>query len=154
MKRKVNMIVIHTSATKENRQYTFEDCIRDHKARGFATCGYHRFIRRDGTVHIGRSFDRIGAHVSNFNRSSIGICYEGGYDKNGKAADTRTEAQKQALLNCICEAIGYSEGKVTQILGHRDLSPDLNNNGIVEPNEWIKICPCFDAVKEYKHLLG
>jgi N-acetylmuramoyl-L-alanine amidase len=151
MKRKVNLIVIHCSATKETQDYSFENCIRDHKARGFTTCGYHRFIRRDGTIHIGRHFDKAGAHVLNYNKESIGICYEGGLDANGKAKDTRTEAQKQSLLKCIQEAIDY--GHVTRITGHRDLSPDLDGDGVVESDEWVKQCPCFDAEKEYKNLI-
>ena len=32
------------------------------------------------------------------------------------------------------------------LYGHRDLSSDLNHNGEIEPEEWIKACPCFDAV--------
>ncbi|MCD8182292.1 MAG: N-acetylmuramoyl-L-alanine amidase, partial [Bacteroides sp.] len=24
--------------------------------------------------------------------------------------------------------------------------PDLNHNGEIEPEEWIKECPCFDAM--------
>ena len=32
--------------------------------------------------------------------------------------------------------------------GHRDLSPDLNGNGEIEPEEWVKACPCFDAEEE------
>jgi hypothetical protein len=31
------------------------------------------------------------------------------------------------------------------VCGHRDLSPDLNGNGEIEPEEWIKQCPCFDT---------
>lgn len=31
------------------------------------------------------------------------------------------------------------------LYGHRDLSPDLNHNGEIEPEEWVKQCPCFDA---------
>ena len=37
------------------------------------------------------------------------------------------------------------------ILGHRDLSPDLNGNGLIEPNEYLKQCPCFDVMKEYNY---
>ena len=35
------------------------------------------------------------------------------------------------------------------ILGHRDLSPDRNGDGRITPDEWIKLCPCFDAQREY-----
>lgn len=34
----------------------------------------------------------------------------------------------------------------SRLCGHRDLSPDFNRNGEIEPEEWIKVCPCFDAV--------
>jgi N-acetylmuramoyl-L-alanine amidase len=153
-KRAVNMIVIHCAATREDKDYTFEDCTRDHKARKFKKCGYHVYIRRDGTEHIGRHFDEVGAHAGpSHNKHSIGICYEGGLDKNGKAKDTRTPIQKAKILKWIGQAIGYSGNKITSIVGHRDLSPDLNGNGIVEPIEWIKQCPCFDAIPEYNYLL-
>lgn len=153
MKRDVNIIVIHCSASKENVNYSFDQCIKDHRARGFHTCGYHRYISKDGTIYIGRDFDIVGAHVAGHNLHSIGICYEGGLDSNGRAKDTRTPEQKQAIINCILEAIEYAEGKVNRIVGHRELSPDLNGNGIVEPDEWVKMCPCFNAEPEYKYLL-
>jgi N-acetylmuramoyl-L-alanine amidase len=153
MKREVDLIVIHCSASKETVDYSFEQCKKDHLARGFNTCGYHRFISKEGKVHIGRSFDTPGAHVAGHNSHSIGICYEGGLDRNGKPKDTRTSAQKKAIANCILEALEYADGKVKRITGHRDLSPDLNGNGIVEPDEWVKACPCFESEPEYKHLL-
>lgn len=152
MKRPVNMIVIHCSASREDRNYTFEQCIRDHKARGFRTCGYHFFVRKDGTVHTGRPLDQAGAHVAMHNRRTIGICYEGGRDSKSEPKDTRTYEQKMAILSLIQECIQYSGGNISKIVGHRDLSPDKNGNGIVEPNEWVKACPCFDAIPEYKHL--
>ena len=36
-----------------------------------------------------------------------------------------------------------------RVCGHRDLSPDLNGNGEIEPEEWIKQCPCFEVAKEF-----
>ena len=41
------------------------------------------------------------------------------------------------------------EYPIVEVLGHRDTSPDLNDNGIVESSEWIKMCPCFDAAQEF-----
>ena len=34
----------------------------------------------------------------------------------------------------------------SRLCGHRDLSLDFNRNGEIEPEEWIKVCPYFDAV--------
>lgn len=33
---------------------------------------------------------------------------------------------------------------------YRDLSPDLNANGEIEPEEWIKQCPCFNVIEDKK----
>ena len=40
------------------------------------------------------------------------------------------------------------EYNILQVLGHRDTSPDLNGDGVIEPYEYVKACPCFD-VKEF-----
>ena len=130
-----------------------------HLQRGFNTIGYNYVIRLDGTVEIGRSLTIPGAHCNtkgtsgvSYNRHSIGICYVGGLDANGKAKDTRTEAQKEALRTLIARLI--EKYPIKEVLGHRDTSPDLDGDGVVEPNEWIKMCPCFDAKEEYKDLLS
>ena len=34
------------------------------------------------------------------------------------------------------------------MVGHRDLSPDKNYNGIVDPWERTKECPCFEVKAE------
>jgi N-acetylmuramoyl-L-alanine amidase len=153
MKRKVDLIVIHCSASKETVHYSFAQCCADHRARGFNACGYHYFIARDGTIHIGRNLYVSGAHVAGHNTTSVGICYEGGLDKNGKAKDTRTEAQKESIIRCITEAVAYGQGQVKRICGHRELSPDTNGNGVVEPHEWVKVCPCFEVTTEYNYLI-
>ena len=36
-----------------------------------------------------------------------------------------------------------------RVCGHRDLSPDLDGDGKVEPWEWVKQCPCFEVSKEF-----
>lgn len=155
--RTLKHIVIHCSATREDVDYTFDQLIKDHKARGSNTCGYHFYIRKDGEVMVGRKLSTIGAHVENFNANSVGICYEGGLDRKGKAKDTRTTGQKKKILDCIRETLiyfrKYQNIEDVEILGHRDFSPDLNKNGVVEPNEWIKMCPCFDAIPEYDEIV-
>ena len=143
----VDYIVIHCSATKETQNYSFKQLKADHLARGFKGVGYHLYIKKDGSTLFGRSFFKSGAHVKGFNYNSIGICYEGGLDKNGKPKDTRTVQQKQALLRAVLFLKGvYPNAKVK---GHRDFSPDLNGDGIITPNEYIKSCPCFNVEDEF-----
>lgn len=150
-KRSITEIVIHCSATPEGKDYTVDDIRQWHKDRGFSDIGYHYVVYRNGSIELGRDVDTAGAHVQGHNAHTIGICYIGGMDRyNKKAKDTRTLAQKASLLSLLIDLRKlYPKAK---ICGHRDFSEDLNNNGILEPWEWMKECPCFDAIKEYSKL--
>ena len=135
--RRIDLIVIHCSATKPSQNFTVEDLESCHKARGFQTIGYHYYITRDGQLHVCRPEEMIGAHARRYNVHSIGICYEGDLDEKGRAADTRTP-QKQTLVTLL-RSLKYDYPDA-QILGHRDLP-------------WVtKRCPSFDAKSEYAHL--
>ncbi|MDR1089580.1 MAG: N-acetylmuramoyl-L-alanine amidase [Prevotella sp.] len=132
--RKIDKIIIHCSATKAGRHFTVEDIDRWHKARGFAGIGYHYVIYLDGSVHRGRPEDQTGAHTQGQNSSSVGICYIGGLDAEGKPSDTRTEAQKSSLINLVDDLEAkYPEAKV---YGHCEFA--------------AKACPCFDVKKEFR----
>ena len=144
--RQINLLVIHCSATKENQSFTVQALETSHRKRGFNGIGYHYYIRQSGEVINTRPLSRIGAHAKGNNRYSIGICYEGGLDKDGKPKDTRTPEQRATLHRLVNELlIRFPRCKVC---GHRDLSPDLNHNGKIEPYEWTKLCPCFDVATE------
>ena len=136
-KRSINEIIIHCSATPEGKDYTVDDITVWHKLRGFSTIGYHYVIYRDGTIAEGRDVDIVGAHCSagGHNLHSIGICYIGGTDSKLKGKDTRTEAQKNALLNILYDLKKYYPN--AKIYGHHDFDKG-------------KECPCFDAKKEYR----
>lgn len=112
-----------------------------HRRRGFLGIGYHYVIRRDGKVEFGRPTNKPGAHVRGHNAHSIAICLVGGLDPKGKAEDNFTEAQYESLYDLL-NMLDYPRA---EILGHRDLSPDLNKDGKITSNEWLKQCPCFDV---------
>lgn len=143
MKRTIHLIVVHCSATREGCALTPEALDRCHRRRGFKGTGYHYYIRRDGETVLTRPPEIPGAHVKGWNAHSIGICYEGGLDRDGCPADTRSAAQRTALRTLVCQLL--KQHPDARVCGHRDLSPDLDGDGVVEPQEWVKQCPCFDV---------
>ena len=142
--------MVHCTATVEGKDFTAADIDSWHKNRGWRGIGYHYVVRLNGAIEQGRKEETVGAHVRGHNRNSIGVSYIGGLDKDLKAKDTRTAAQKKALIELLSEL--KKKYPKAMIVGHRDFSPDTNNNGIIEPFEFIKECPCFDAKKEYENL--
>lgn len=95
----INLIVVHCTATQGNRTLSPEALDLMHRHRGFNGTGYHYYIRKDGTVHLTRPVERIGAHVKGFNANSIGICYEGGLT----AGDARqTPGRRNSVLRFGC----------------------------------------------------
>lgn len=144
--RTINKIVVHCSATRVDRALSPEDLEADHRRRGFRGIGYHYYIRKDGSTINTRPIELIGAHAKGHNAHSIGIAYEGGLDKDGRAADTRTPEQRSALRLLAYQLLQRFHN--SHVCGHRDLSPDLNGDGVIEPEEWVKECPCFEVGKE------
>lgn len=88
--RYINEIIIHCSDTKEGLDFNANDIDRWHKQKGWKRIGYHYVILLNGTIEQGRELEAVGAHTKGHNAHSIGICYIGGLDKNGKPKDTRT----------------------------------------------------------------
>ena len=144
--RNIDSIIVHCSATKAGQDFTAADIDCWHRERGFNGIGYHYVVRLDGKLEKGRDVSLAGAHCKGWNERSVGICYIGGLDANGRPADTRTNAQKRVLYQIIMDL--QWEYNILQVLGHRDTSPDLNGDGVIEPYEYVKVCPCFD-VKEF-----
>ena len=147
--RDIKLIVIHCSATRENRSFPVTSLIACHDAR-FGFTGYHYYITRDGQLYQTRHENLPGAHARHYNQHSIGICYEGGLDAMGEPCDTRTKAQRQSMRALLERLTGQFPSAI--IMGHRDLSPDLDGNGRIDPDEWQKQCPCFDALLDYADL--
>lgn len=150
----IDSIVIHCSATRANQDVRASDIDKWHKERGFKMIGYNFVIDLDGKVEKGRPLTMNGAHCSTsgtsgvaYNKHSIGICYVGGLDAKGKPCDTRTKAQKLALHKLVFELM--DKYPIVDVLGHRDTSPDMNGDGKITANEWIKACPCFDVRSEF-----
>jgi N-acetylmuramoyl-L-alanine amidase len=137
--RQITKIILHCSATREGQDVSVETIRKWHLNRGWSDIGYHYVIYLDGSIHEGRPVNRSGAHTKGYNSKSIGVCYIGGVEKDGKTPkDTRTPEQDTALTNLI-----------TALL---EMYPTATLHG---HNEFAnKACPSFDVQKEYNFLIN
>ena len=134
--RAIKEIIVHCTATKPSVDWGVKEIRRCHiNDKGWADIGYHYVIRLNGFIERGRAEWRQGAHCVGHNRHSIGVCYVGGLDQNGNPSDTRTPAQRRAMLTLLKE---LTQKYHCEIHGHNEYS--------------AKACPCFNAYEEYKGL--
>lgn len=156
MKREITtLIVVHCSATRPSQDIGAAEIRQWHLARGYQDIGYHLVIRRNGRIELGRPLDAIGAHVTGFNSISVSLCMVGGLLPDGKPADVLNpmafDAYTEAQMTAAHTAIAFLRRLYpsAKVVGHRDLSPDLDKDGAVKKHEWLKTCPGFDAAKEF-----
>jgi len=141
---RTNFIVVHCSASPPTSDLSASAIRAIHvNERKFSDIGYHYVIRRNGDLEAGRPENQVGAHVQGFNNVSIGICLVGGINARGAAENNFTEEQFFSL-HVLLEKLQERYPQAS-IVGHRDLSPDKDGDGVVEKHEWLKSCPCFDV---------
>lgn len=173
--RQVDLVVIHCSATPSGKWLhgapaspgwvspakTIDNW---HAERGFhrgdaararfnpelGSIGYHYVIDLDGAVYTGRHVDEPGAHVAGFNARSVGICLVGGAERDARYTVGQWRSLGR-LVRELCLAVPMVPAMPLYpragngVCGHRDLSPDLNNDGAITSAEWLKTCPGFDV---------
>lgn len=106
--------------------------------------GYHYIIKPDGEIVPLQPEDKPSNGVAGYNSTSINVCYIGGVDKQGRAVDNRTDAQKESLIKILKDL--KSRYPDAEILGHREIWGQ-------DPSKWHKMCPCFPAKAEYEHIM-
>ena len=133
----INKIIVHCSDSPAGRNDKAADLDLWHKEKGWKKIGYHYVVYLDGSIHKGRNEEVVGAHCEGHNAHSIGVCYIGGKEAGTfRAKDTRTPAQKEALIRLLMKLVcKYPDA---EIVGHRDLAN--------------RKCPCFDAKNEYRNI--
>jgi N-acetylmuramoyl-L-alanine amidase len=144
--RAINKIVVHCSGGSQNA--TIDAIKAFWRRQGWKRVGYHYIIEPNGRVTQLASVAEVTNGVRGHNQDSVHVCYIGGVDRFGKPLDNRTEFQKRALVATLQKL--KKDFPNARILGHRDLSPDINRNGVIESREWVKSCPCFNALEEYR----
>ena len=146
--RNIQYIAVHCTASHQSM--TIEGLKQEFKRKGWVNPGYHYVVSPDGKITQLLDEDKVSNGVKGFNSVSINVAYIGGIDRTGKPTDNRTDEQKASLRSLL--KMLHKKYPTAIVQGHRDFSPDLNKDGKITPNEWMKACPCFNAKEEYREL--
>ena len=124
--RKIDIIVVHCSASDVQGHDNVAVIKEWHLERGFSDIGYHYIITKDGDIHVGRPLHISGAHCRGYNARSIGICLTG----NEEFSDEQFKSLRE-LVNDLIIQFG---------LERKDVVPHnaLNSH---------KTCPNFDLTE-------
>ncbi len=120
----INFIIVHCSDTPDKKDLSALEIHKMHISFGWDGIGYHKIIKRSGTVENGRPEYWIGAHTKGLNHKSLGICLIGRNKFTKKQFGTLEKTLKNWLVR-------YPKAK---IIGHRDAIKTK------------KTCPNFDVV--------
>lgn len=126
--RNIDTLVLHCSDSDNPLHDNARTIEEWHHLRGFKKIGYHFFIRKDGTIEIGRDLKEIGAHCAaeGINHHSIGICLSGSH------AFTREQfSSLKKLCRNLCDVFSLTS---ENIFGHNHFEKN-------------KTCPNFDVLK-------
>lgn len=146
--RTIKYIAVHCTAGSQHT--TIKELQQEFRRKGWKNPGYHYVVAADGTITQLLDEDKVSNGVKGYNSVLINVAYIGGIDAEGKPIDNRTAAQKASLAGLL--GVLRKKYPTATIQGHRDFSPDRNRNGRIEPSEFIKACPCFDAKAEYQSI--
>lgn len=124
----VRFLVVHCSDSPNCEDVSASDIHAMHLGFGWHGIGYHRVIRRDGKVELGRPEYWVGAHVYGHNEESLGVCLIG--------CDEFNPAQWRALEDTLRE--WQTRYPQAQICGHCDFSYTTKTCPNFDVGEWCR----------------
>lgn len=140
--RKINKIIIHCSASPDNRDIGLNEINQWHKDREFSLsesgffCGYHAVIRRDGTIELARLEDEPGVHCKGDNHDSLGVCLVGMY--------AYTSSQIKALMALVNGWMIHYDLTPKNVYGHCERPSGISQG---------KTCPNLGDMEVFREKL-
>lgn len=120
--RPIKRIFIHCADTPPSMDIGVAEIRRWHvEERKWKDIGYHKVIRRDGTVEDGRPEAEVGAHAVGHNADSLAVCMVGGKGRDGKPECNFTMRQWLALNSVLTNWRVRFPG--VTVHGHNEVEP-------------------------------
>lgn len=136
-------VVIHHSEVVS--RHTAKDVHQWHLNKGWAGCGYHFFVDKDGEIFEARPVWAVGAHMHGYNKESVGICFEGDFNKE----QMNKKQEDAAVMLVALLSLSYDNAKVVR---QCDLSKEKAGPGANFPFE--DFCQKVETCKSWMKSLS
>lgn len=143
-RKETKYIVVCCSHTSPDKNWGSREIDIEGRKEGLLEGGFHKIIKRDGTVEDGRDIDSAGAFLDYqmnrakhkpTNKNSIGIVMVGGGKGDGTSDCNYTLEQFKALKWTV-DDLKMEFPNVIEILGHRDIfyttEPEFNVQELIK----------------------
>ena len=121
-----DMIVIHHTGSVKDYDFGAAKIHEMHLGQGWAGCGYHFVIRKNGDIERGRPEWAIGSHAYGHNNHTLGIHLSGDFNA-AYPTDKQTEACAMLIAH-LCETYNIPIDR-QHIVGHGELDPSVTTVG-------------------------
>ncbi len=147
-RKRTDFIIIHCSATPPSMDIGAKEIDGWHRARGWLKIGYHKVVRRDGTIEDGRGLWDAGAHAKGYNSRSVGICMVGGVAEKGKRNEghgfSRTFLPEKNFTDCQWRSLRalidvlLEEFPMARVIGHNEISSKDCPSWDLDTTPWLR----------------
>lgn len=132
---KTEQIILHHSGVTVLQ--SVETIHNYHKnTNGWSGIGYHFYVRKDGNIYRGRPENTVGAHCQGQNYNSIGICFEGNFEKE-EMGEKQIKSGRE-LVNFLLDKYNLSKEDVKK---HNDFGSTVcprKKLSIYRNKKWIR----------------
>ena len=128
-RKQTKYIVVCCSGTPVNDDWGSREMDIEGRKEGLLEGGFHKVIKRDGTVEDGRDIDSAGGFLhyemnrakhTPTNKNSIGVVLIGGGTGTGQS-DCNYTLEQFKSLKCLTDELKMEYPDVVEIIGHRDI---------------------------------
>lgn len=99
-------LILHHSAGRG----TAQSIHAYHLSLGWAGIAYHYYVRRDGSIYRGRPEPWQGGHCQGYNHRSIGVCFEGNFERVDEMPQEQRDAGRELVADIVKRYPGIQVG--------------------------------------------
>lgn len=130
-----DLIVHHSDGSPDQ---TPQDIDAEHRAQGWAMCGYNFILTQDGRIWQCRPNDVVPSAAYGRNAQSVDVCLLGDFQPGTEGAESSVPSAQLASLEALALYLHQQYPSIVRTIGHRDVATLFYPS---DPGDYSTACP-------------